>query len=70
MRRRVDRVEYALNAVIIKIDSSIRRMEDMDRMKMTHRERIAKIMAGLDDEAAGKPLPLSLTEPAQAEPPQ
>ena len=44
LARRVDRVEELLSVVSVKIDESMRKLEHLDRIKMDHRERVAKIM--------------------------
>jgi len=49
MSRRVDRVEQSITTVIVKIDAAITKLENLDRMKMHHRERMANMMAEINN---------------------
>jgi hypothetical protein len=48
MSRRVDRVEQSITTVIVKIDAAITKLENLDRMKMHHRERMTNIMTEIN----------------------
>jgi hypothetical protein len=48
MARRVDRVEQSVTTSIVKIDAAIYKLENVDRIKNTHRHRMTAITAEID----------------------
>jgi hypothetical protein len=50
--RRVNRVEQSLTSIILRIDTAVDKLENIDRLKMQHCERLAKIIIDVNNVSA------------------